>query len=746
VLGAGKTRLATTAAAEHLREHSAVWLVELAAVTDPGDLPQAVLAALGAHPLAGHPARPPDTMAALVEALAGGRVLLVLDNCEHLVDAAARLTEELLGRCPRLHVLATSREPLGILGETLSPVPPLPPEPAVRLLTERAAAIRPDLDLRAQPWAQAAAEICRRLDGLPLAIELAAARLRALTPRELAARLDDRFLLLTGGSRTALPRHQTLRAVVAWSWDLLEPLERALAERLAVFTGGFDLAGAACVGGTLDLVAALVDKSLVQPAGHGRYRMLETIRQYGLDQLAADGRLDAVRDRHAACFRDLAEQAEPRLRGRDQLTWIARLLSEHDNLLAALRHAVAARDADTALRLAAAMGMFWTIRGTRAESAGWLKDALEVPGPAPAEARLIATALYVINGMLAGGHVAVGPAVHDLREIADLPEEQERHAVLAMLQPAMALFTDDSTNGKMLVERRLSHPDPWTRGMLYVIRAAMKENDGDLAESLEDLLKGCAELRHAGERWGLSMALTSLAETHAVFGDFDAALAAMAEAMRLMRELNPDGDSGHQRVWRSSILVRKGDLAAAKAELRTLVEATEDDVSDRNVAFAHSGLGDLARLEGDLALAGREYAAAMRSLDGAASVAPQFLALVLTGQAHLALACGDPATAAAHARSAAELSMTAADMPVLAQVAVAVAELCAVRGDPGLGATVLGAAERLRGAPDTTNPEVARVGGLLRGRLGPDVWSAAYARGRELERAQAVELAHDRPV
>ncbi|MET9247945.1 BTAD domain-containing putative transcriptional regulator [Nonomuraea sp. NPDC003709] len=741
--GAGKTRLATTVAAELLGECGAVWLVELAPVTDPGDLPQAVLAALGNHSVIGHPIRPVDTTAALVEALSAGQVLLVLDNCEHLVEAAAHLAEELLGRCPALRVLTTSREPLGILGETLSPVPPLLPEPAVRLLAERAAAGNPGLSIEPA----VAAEICRRLDGLPLAIELAAARLRTLTPRQLAARLDDRFLLLTGGSRTALPRHQTLRAVVAWSWDLLNGPERRLAERLAVFAGGFDLAAAEHVGGSLDLVAALVDKSIVQPADDGRYRMLETIREYGLERLAADGRIAAVRARHAAYFRDLAEHAEPRLRGRDQLAWIARLLADHDNILAALHHAVDSADAATAIRLAAAMGIFWTIRGTRAESAGWIGRALDVPGETPTRERLIASAVYIINASLDGGHTMVAPAARELRRAASLQDGEEAgHPVLAMLQPALALFTDDAELGFAVIERRLAHPDPWTRGMLYVTRAALKENGGDMAGSRADLLAGCAELRQAGERWGLSMALTSLAETHAVFGDFGQGLEAMDEAVRLLLELNPEADVAHQRVWQASILVRQGDVERARAVLRGLIDAPEGrETPARNVAFAQVELGHLARQEGDLRAAERYYAAAGHAMEDGTAIAPQFRALLLVGQAHLAVATHDHQAAARHAERAAELVTAAADMPVLARVAVAVAELRAARGDLLPGATALGAAEQLRGAPDAANPDVARVAARLRDDLGEEAFAAAFARGRALDRARAVELATGGP-
>ncbi|MEV5555423.1 BTAD domain-containing putative transcriptional regulator [Nonomuraea wenchangensis] len=735
--GAGKTRLATTAAAALVAEHTATWLVELAAVADPADVPRAVLSVLGDQ-ASRHPGVT-GTTEALAEALSPGRVLLLLDNCEHVVEAAARLAEELLGRCPRLRVLATSREPLGILGETLGPVPPLPPEPAVRLLADRAAAIDPALVLDAD----VAAEICRRLDGLPLAIELAAARLRALAPRELADRLGDRFLLLTGGSRTALPRHRTLRAVVAWSWDLLDEDERVLAERLAVFAGGFDLAAAEGAGGTLDVLAALVDKSLVQSAGDGRYRMLETIREYGLERLADAGLLAEARARHAAHYRDLAERAEPHLRGPDQLAWIGRLLADHDNILTALHHAADTGDADTALRLAAAMGTFWVIRGFSADSVGWLERALALPGSAPREARLIASAVCLINGALAGGHIRAEPALRELRRTAEEVEPEPEHPVLAMLEPALALFTDDSAFGMEVIGRRLSHPDPWTRGMLYVARAALKENDGDMAGSREDLLSACEHLRVAGERWGLSMALTSLAEAHAMFGEFDAALAAMAEAMTLLRELDPDAALLHQQGWRAQILVRQGDVARARTEFRAMLEPDGGEPSEHDLAFAHLGLGDLARMEGEFGGAARSYERAAALLEESASVAPQLRALVLIGQGHLAVARGALEEAAGRAAEAVELTLLVRDMPVLARAAVALAELREAQGAPERAATLTGAAERLRGAPDAALPDVARLASRLRARLGEARYAAAHAHGRALPPAEAVSLVRE---
>ena len=294
-------------------------VAELAALTDATQLPPAVLAAVGEPELHLGRTEVPEPLTRLLAALDGRDTILVLDNCEHLVADVAALAETLLTACPRLRVLATSREPLGVPGEVLHPVDALAEADAVQLFTDRAAAVRPGfaLDATTRP---AVTEICRRLDGQPLPIELAAARLRTLSPQEIAARLDDRFRLLTTGVRTALPRHQTLRAVVDWSWDLLTETERAVARRLGAFAGGATLAAAERVCGpeAWDALTSLVDKSLVvavpQADGPTRYRMLETIRAYAGEKLDAAGERAAAEAAHAAFVLDLVEEAEPHIR------------------------------------------------------------------------------------------------------------------------------------------------------------------------------------------------------------------------------------------------------------------------------------------------------------------------------------------------------------------------------------------------------------------------------------------------
>ncbi|MEV6420788.1 BTAD domain-containing putative transcriptional regulator [Streptomyces sp. NPDC051662] len=396
--GAGKTRLALEAARAAAGSWpDGVWLAELAPVRDPAAVAEAVLTALGARETVVRPAAgdgaPRDPLTRLAEYCAQRRLLIVLDNCEHVIDTAAGLAETLLTGCPGVSVLATSREPLGVPGEFVHTVGPLPRDMALQLLAERGAAARPGFRTTDDPVA--CAEICHRLDGLPLAIELAAARLRAFEPRQLADRLDDRFRLLGAGSgaRTVLPRQRTLRAVVDWSWELLTEGERAVLRRLSVFSGGCAPAEAEAVcaerpedGNTLGLLASLVDKSLVVAETGGadgmRYRLLETVGEYAAERLDASGERAAVERRHLAVYRELARTGDPESRGPHQARVLRRFEREHDNLRTALRTAVDHKEEQEALCLVLSMGWFWQLRDHRSEASAWSSAAAAL-GPDP---------------------------------------------------------------------------------------------------------------------------------------------------------------------------------------------------------------------------------------------------------------------------------------------------------------------------------------------------------------------------
>ncbi|MEU9701673.1 BTAD domain-containing putative transcriptional regulator [Streptomyces sp. NPDC047981] len=389
--GVGKTRLALEAAdAEARRRPDGAWFAELASVRSESEVAAAVLTAIGGRETQSWGATPRDALTRLVEHCASRRLLLILDNCEHVVGAAAELAEVVLARCPGVTVLATSREPLGVPGEFVRPLEPLPQDKAVRLLADRGAAARPGFDPGDDP--EACGEICRRLDGLPLAIELAAARLRVLSPRQVADRLDDRFRLLTSGARTVLPRQQTLRAVVDWSWDLLTEAERGVLRRLSVFSGGCDLEAVEAVcpaGDALGLLGSLVDKSLVVaapcedgPGGGMRYRLLETVAEYAGERLDEAGDRAEAERRHLVHYRELARHADPALRGPDQPVWLRRLETEHGNVTAALRTAVGLGAEQEALCLVLSMSWFWQLRARQTDARLW-SQAVAALGPDP---------------------------------------------------------------------------------------------------------------------------------------------------------------------------------------------------------------------------------------------------------------------------------------------------------------------------------------------------------------------------
>ena len=491
--GSGKTRLATETARTLLDGlPDGVWLVELAAIGAGGDVAQAALAGLGLRDALLGAAPSADPVDGLVAAIRDREVLLILDNCEHVIESAAAFADRVLGECRRLRILATSREPLGITGEALWQVEPLalpgasPAEiessPAIRLLRDRAGAVRKDLGGDARTLSTMA-RICRALDGMPLAIELAAARLRTMTIDQLASRLDDRFRLLTSGSRTALPRHKTLRAVVDWSWELLTEAERMVLRRLSVFSGGASLeaaeriCAASAVGQgpvkpdeVLELLTSLAEKSLLVTEGDGaqrdgalRYRMLGTIKEYAADRLAEAGESDLARQAHLGYFTDLAESAEPHLRRAEQLAWLARLEADHDNIGAAMRGAIAAGEAQAAMRLAAAAGWYWWLGGRRSEGYELIVAATRIPGHVTDEVRAMVYAL-VVNFVASGrgdGHEAA-EWIHRAYRFSQ--RSQHGNPLLALVIPLERMLQAPDA-ALSAWEPLLDNEDPWVRAL-----------------------------------------------------------------------------------------------------------------------------------------------------------------------------------------------------------------------------------------------------------------------------------------
>ncbi|WP_329241720.1 NB-ARC domain-containing protein [Actinoallomurus sp. NBC_01490] len=757
--GAGKTRLATTYAGQVEDSFSGgAWLVELARLNDPADVPSAVVGVLGLREglLEGGDG-PRDTVTRLIDVLSGTETLLVLDNCEHLIDAVARLAEELLARCPGLKVLATSREPLAIAGETLCAVDPLAtPEPgapatevlespSIRLFLDRTASVRPDLKLGADAM-PVVAEICRRLDGLPLAIELAAARLRALPLEELAARLDQRFLLLTGGSRTVLPRHQTLRAVVDWSWELLADEERRFLTRLAVFPAVITPAGADWVaapsGHVLDALHALVDKSLLRmlDGPEARYRMLETVREYGLERLAAAGEFAEVRAAHTAFFLRLAERAVPHLHGPDQVRWLSSLRAEHDNLMAALHYACETGDAETAVRLAAALGFFWTAQGDHAEAARRLRRALDVPGPVPDAAWARATAFHLFNLVLSEGPRHPRLVTEAMRRRIREAGRQGADPMVTLAGMLLALMDDDPAAGLVAVGDPVLPGDCWTDAMLRLVRSFMLANSGDMDAMRQELEIAAKEFRRLGERWGLAMALTFLGGSQMALGTGRAAVAALEESIRLMRELGTAGEAFQQRIWLAEARIQVGDVERARAELLETVDGHHSRTPARAAALTRISLCNLALDTGDLAEAERHLAAAARSVEHAHTRDALMIAMLETVRGRLTAAVGDLPTAQRQLAEALRLAREVADLPLVAAVGIGIARLQRRRGAAGRAAEILGASHVLHGTTGTFGRDDARLADELRGDLGEGAFDTAYDRGVALDRDDALAL------
>ena len=664
-------------------------------------------------------------MTRLLAALDGRDTILVLDNCEHLVGDVAALAEALLTARPRLRVLATSREPLGVPGEVLHPVDALAEADALQLFTDRAAAVRPGftLDAVSRP---AVTEICRRLDGQPLPIELAAARLRTLSPVEIAARLDDRFRLLNTGARTAMPRHQTLRAVVDWSWELLAEPERAVARRLAAFAGGATLAAAERVCGpdAWDALTSLVDKSLVVavPQAHGptRYRMLETIRAYAGEELDAAGERAATEAAHAAFVVDLVEAAEPHIRGRDQLRWLARLRAEGDEIDLALRRAAIA-DVPVAYRIVVGMTWSWLIRGRLDESRRWLAALPPAGDDVDASVRVLAmayrAAAAIGTGDIAGGREHAEAAVAAL---GALPPP--RHPVLQLVEPITLAFGEQDEGP--LRTLAAAADDPWTRALALQTLAVQAENDGDLARHRDLIRATHAAFAALGERFGLGMVLYSLGELEGLAGEHDAAAAAFDEAIALTAELGNDDDLHQFLAGRAMVDARRGNYAAARA---LLAQAVEPRRQDGSLAAAKA---QVERMAGDLDAARAHLAVADAAMDTEAFAIPQRRAYVDMLRGQVELAAGDLAKARALLRSAAEMAVTSRDSPVVGMVAEVVAQLAHAEGDDEAAISLLGAAAARRGALDRGAPEVV----ALLAALGPD----AEARIAVAEAADAV--------
>jgi non-specific serine/threonine protein kinase len=730
--GVGKTRLALEVARGLAHQYAdGAWFVDLAAVGDPALVPQTAAVALGIPEDPHHPIQ-----AALECYLQARHVLLVLDNCEHLIAACARFVAEMLPSCPDLTILATSRESLRIGGEVSWAVPPLTaPDPAgwpatgagqasrlaeydgARLFLDRARAALPSFALTDQNTA-AVAEICWRLDGIPLAIELAAARVTLLGVEQIAERLDDRFRLLTRGSREALPRHQTLRALVDWSFDLLPERERTLFRRLSVFAGTFGLEAieAVCGGGALDApdvldpLGGLVGKSLVLMAesdGTARYRLLETIRQYARERLAEADETAPVQRRHANWYLGLTERARVEVWGAAEKEWLDRLDADHPNLREALRWF---RDHDPAagLRLAVGLCRFWYDRGLVSEGRRWLEDLLD---RAPDRTVVRARALFGL-GWLAfqrGDSVAMKSAMED-----SIPIFQENG--------------DDRGAG---------------RSLSYLGRVALQE--GCYAEAQAFLRRGLAFLREADDRPGIATTLFWLGNLLRASGDDEGAAALLAESRVIFLELRGQGGRDFFVLGQLAELARlQGDYDEARALTNeSLVVSREIGHRELVVTNLHR-MAALVRAEGDYQ---QSRVLLGECLDLAQELGHQpWMGRVLIGLAKLSQTEGDYAQARTLFQQSLRIARALGDRAMTASCVGAVGLVATQQGTWAEGVRMIGAVRVTdelfpsRFDPAERAQRSARLD-LARVALGEEAFIQAWAAGQAMTLEQAVDLA-----
>jgi predicted ATPase len=660
--GTGKTRLALEVGfKERPRFADGVWMVELAAHSDPGAVPRVVARAIGCEERPDEPIE--DTLNRI---LARKSLLLILDNCEHLRGASADLASELIQRCPGVHVLATSREDLGVEGETVYHLAPLlipPPDvdapdelvgyPSVRLLVDRAGAADAHFRLTADN-AATITQICRRLDGIPLALELVAARVRALPIEEIADRLEDRLALLSVPGTAVLPHHQTLRALITWSYELLPSADRALFRRLSVFAGGWTLGAAeslCAVAGfeaadVIGVLANLVGKSLVERDGRARYRMLETIRQFAGERATAEGEWAALARRHRLHFLAMAEEGALHLERAEQQTWLVRLSAEHENLATALESTLGEDpDLETGLRLATALGPYWFRRGHWSEARAVCERLLGHPA-AQAQSSARARALIVAGDLaLRQGDPGRASAKHE-EALAIARASGDRAGIALALGKLGNIRVErgDYAEARAMFEEsrelRMASGDRWGVASITLNLGRVSYMQGRMAEAKAAFTDSLTIARELGHRWGITAALGALGNVTSAEEDYPAARAYMEESLAIARDLGDPNAVAHALYNLGIVANHLGDAAASRAYFEESRVIHHDLGEARGEAMALQSLGALALGRGEHEVCRALLLDSLRCSEEIEDA--RLLSLVLTDLGTLAIATGDP--------------------------------------------------------------------------------------------------------
>ncbi|CAN5272028.1 hypothetical protein BH09ACT5_BH09ACT5_19270 [soil metagenome] len=707
--GAGKTSLALAIARE--RDHAL--FVELAPVGH-GEVWPAVLGASGRDLRLGDAPTAVATEERVIGALGGRDLLLVLDNCEHLIEEAAAVVTELLRTLPRLRVLATSREPLGVVGEAFVSIGALDRVDALELFERRTVAARGrgfDDDER-----RLASVVCDRLDRLALALELAAARLRTMELAELATGLDDRFTLLAAGPRSALPRHQTLWSLIDWSWELLPDDERRALCALAVFPAGIAVGAVSGVGLPPGIFDALVDRSLVQRA-NGRYRALETIREFGIERLAQEGGLAAAREHQANLMAEGAEAHDRDLRTPAVHGALAWFDAEEDNIFAALRFAIDAPLPRTAVRLAAACAWYWTIRDRHLDAVAWFDQALPLAEGDPSDQAVIVTLMGYLSRAFSG-ESAWDEANDDGQRARDAlaaqgapPVVAGGHEVLQVLSSLMAAFGSSfgSDSWPFLVEVPRGEDlglDEWPTAILHIVRAALAENRGDIAEEGEASQRALEMFERIGDQWGLAFARQIRSEWLSLMGRLDEAFEMTELSSAGLRDITSARDALQQQGLALTLLIRRGDLDEAQRSADVVLAAARADGGSRLLVQASIIALPVAIARGELDAARAHLAVADGLLGEWPGIPPQLIAAIEMWRASLLFREERFGDARAALRQAAEKAIASSDHPIMANVALGFGELALAEGDLDEAHRALELATAIRGALETTDPRV----------------------------------------